>query len=40
MVKGPAMWRRANGKRYDHRGSRYESDLTDGEWPLLAPNEV
>jgi len=35
------MWTKANRRRYDRKGLRYESDLTDEEWalvePLLAP---
>jgi transposase len=35
------MWTKENRRRYDRRGLRYESDLTDEEWaeigPLLPP---
>lgn len=31
------MWNKETRKRYDRRGLRYPSDLTDAEWALLAP---
>ena len=31
------MWTRENRRRYDRSGLRYESDLTDDEWRVLAP---
>ena len=31
------MWTRENRARYDRRGLRYPSDLTDEEWAVLAP---
>jgi transposase len=31
------MWTPENRKRYDRSGLRYESDLTDAEWALVAP---
>ncbi len=31
------MWTPENRKRYDRRGLRYESDLTDAEWSVIAP---
>ena len=30
------MWTMENRKRYDRSGLRYESDLTDAEWALVA----
>ncbi len=29
------MWTMENRARYDHRGVRYPSDLTDDEWAVL-----
>ena len=31
------MWTTENRSRYDRRKLRYPSDLTDGEWALVAP---
>jgi len=31
------MWTARNRKRYDRSKLRYPSDLTDGEWALVAP---
>ncbi len=31
------MWTNENRARYDRRGLRYPSDLTDAEWGLIAP---
>lgn len=31
------MWTTENRARYDRRKLRYPSDLTDGEWALVAP---
>ena len=31
------MWTTENRKRYDRSDLRYESDLTDAEWVLVAP---
>ena len=31
------MWTTENRGRYDRRKLRYPSDLTDGEWALVAP---
>ncbi len=31
------MWTKENRARYERRGLRYPSDLTDGEWSVLAP---
>ena len=31
------MWTTENRKRYDRSSLRYESDLTDAEWSLVAP---
>jgi len=31
------MWTPENRKRYDRGGLRYESDLTDAEWSVIAP---
>ena len=31
------MWTRENRGRYDRSDLRYESDLTDAEWALVAP---
>jgi hypothetical protein len=31
------MWTEENRARYDRSGLRYESDLTDAEWALVAP---
>ena len=31
------MWTTENRKRYDRGDLRYESDLTDAEWALIAP---
>jgi putative transposase len=31
------VWRSDNRKRYDRRGQRYPSDLTEEEWQLLSP---
>jgi transposase len=31
------MWTKANRCRYERRGLRYPSDLSDGEWALLGP---
>lgn len=31
------MWTTENRKRYDRGNLRYESDLTDAEWALIAP---
>ena len=31
------MWTTENRGRYDRRKLRYSSDLTDGEWALVAP---
>ena len=31
------MWTTENRGRYDRRALRYESDLTDAEWGLIAP---
>lgn len=31
------MWTKGNRARYDRSGLRYPSDLTDGEWAILAP---
>jgi putative transposase len=31
------MWTRENRARYDRSKLRYESDLTDAEWDLVAP---
>ena len=33
----PCMWTKENRARYDRSGLRYESDLTDAEWALVAP---
>ena len=32
------MWTEANRCRYERRGLRYPSDLTDAEWALLEPH--
>jgi transposase len=32
------MWSDADRSRYDRRGLRYPSDLTDEEWALVAPH--
>src|SRR3712207_8307785 len=34
---GPEMWTAADRERYGRAGLRYPSDLTDGEWALIAP---
>ena len=31
------MWTNENRARYDRRGLRYPSDLTDQEWMLIGP---
>ena len=31
------MWTTENRPRYDRRGLRYPSDLTDPEWDLVKP---
>jgi putative transposase len=31
------VWTDANRARYDRRGQRYPSDLTDAEWAILEP---
>jgi transposase len=31
------MWHAENRARYERRGLRYPSDLTDEEWAVLAP---
>lgn len=31
------MWTKETRGRYDRRGLRYPSDLTDAEWALIAP---
>jgi transposase len=31
------MWTKENRSRYDRSALRYPSDLTDGEWAILAP---
>jgi transposase len=31
------MWTKENRARYDRSKLRYESDLTDDEWALVAP---
>ncbi|MFM7779081.1 MAG: IS5/IS1182 family transposase, partial [Alphaproteobacteria bacterium] len=31
------MWTKEYPARYDRRGLRYPSDLTDEEWAVLAP---
>ena len=31
------MWTNENRGRYDRRGLRYPSDLTDAEWEIIAP---
>ncbi|MDP4027123.1 IS5/IS1182 family transposase, partial [Methylobacterium sp. NEAU 140] len=31
------MWTQENRGRYDRRGQRYPSDLTDAEWALIEP---
>ena len=31
------MWTEDNRKHYDRKGLRYPSDMTDGEWALIAP---
>jgi transposase len=31
------MWTPENRKRYNRSGLRYESDLTDAEWLVVAP---
>ncbi len=31
------MWTDENRRLYERRGARYPSDLTDGEWALIAP---
>jgi transposase len=31
------MWTAANRPRYERKGLRYPSDLTDDEWALVAP---
>ena len=31
------MWTAADRERYGRAGLRYPSDLTDGEWALIAP---
>ena len=31
------MWKPDHRRAADRRGLRYESDLTDGEWTLVAP---
>jgi transposase len=31
------MWTKENRSRYDRSGLRYESDLTEAEWALVAP---
>lgn len=31
------MWTKANRGKYNRDGLRYPSDLTDGEWALVAP---
>ena len=31
------MWTTENPARYDRSALRYPSDLTDGEWALIAP---
>ena len=31
------MWTKESRARYDRSGLRYPSDLTDGEWAILAP---
>lgn len=36
-VTSSEMWTKENRARYDRSKLRYESDLTDGEWELVAP---
>jgi transposase len=31
------MWTRANRRRYERKGCRYPSDLTDDEWAIVDP---
>lgn len=31
------MWTNANRARYERRGLRYPSDLTDEEWAMIRP---
>ena len=31
------MWTRENRGLYERKGGRYPSDLSDGEWTLIAP---
>ena len=31
------MWTEDNRKRYDRKGLRYPSDMTDAEWALIEP---
>ena len=31
------MWTDENRGRYDRKGLRYPSDLTDAEWEIIAP---
>ncbi len=31
------MWTAANRSRYDRKGLRYPSDMTDEEWSYVAP---
>ena len=31
------MWTSENRRKYDRKGQRYESDLTDDEWALVEP---
>ena len=33
----PGMWTKENRPLYDRSHLRYESDLTDAEWALVAP---
>ena len=32
------MWTAENRARYERRGLRYPTDLTDAEWELVAPH--
>ena len=32
------MWQAGNRKRYEHKTSRYPSDLADEEWALIEPH--
>ena len=37
LSEGSVVWTKENRPRYDRRGQRYPSDLTNEEWTVLEP---